>query len=229
MITLYSYPELFTVADNNPYGLKVFAFMKLARLEFTHEHALDAKSAPREQLPYIIDGDRTVGDSDGIISYLTTRYGLSMDSALHDAQRTTHHFIRRTLDDLYWVMSYSRWRDPRFWPPFRDEMLKTHPALTEVGMNAARDYNFQRYQYQGIGRYQPDEVYARGIADLQALASVTPSGGFLFGPQPSSIDAAVYGFIANILYYRIDTPLKGFLETCPGLVRLTDAVHSRVA
>ena len=30
MITLYSYPRLFGVADNNPYGLKVFAFIRLA-------------------------------------------------------------------------------------------------------------------------------------------------------------------------------------------------------
>ena len=30
MLTLYSYPELFGVADNNGYGLKVFAFLKLA-------------------------------------------------------------------------------------------------------------------------------------------------------------------------------------------------------
>ena len=29
MLTLYSYPELFGVADNNGYGLKVFAFLKL--------------------------------------------------------------------------------------------------------------------------------------------------------------------------------------------------------
>ncbi len=27
MLTLYSYPELFGVADNNGYGLKVFAFL----------------------------------------------------------------------------------------------------------------------------------------------------------------------------------------------------------
>ena len=33
MITLYSYPELFGVADNNGYGLKVFAFLKLAGQE----------------------------------------------------------------------------------------------------------------------------------------------------------------------------------------------------
>jgi hypothetical protein len=53
MITLFSYPELFGVADNNPYGLKVFAFMKLWKLRFGHEHIFDAKSAPRGQLPYI--------------------------------------------------------------------------------------------------------------------------------------------------------------------------------
>jgi hypothetical protein len=29
MLTLYSYPELFGVADNNGYGLKVFAFLRL--------------------------------------------------------------------------------------------------------------------------------------------------------------------------------------------------------
>jgi len=32
MITLYSDPELFGVADNNPFGFKAFAFLKLARV-----------------------------------------------------------------------------------------------------------------------------------------------------------------------------------------------------
>ena len=30
MPTLFSYPGLYGVADNNPYGLKVFAFLKLS-------------------------------------------------------------------------------------------------------------------------------------------------------------------------------------------------------
>jgi hypothetical protein len=29
LLTLYSYPGLFGVADNNPFGLKVHAFLKL--------------------------------------------------------------------------------------------------------------------------------------------------------------------------------------------------------
>src|SRR3954454_14737936 len=55
MLTLYSYPELYGVADNNGYGLKVFAFLKLARVPFVHEHIFDASAAPRGQLPYVVD------------------------------------------------------------------------------------------------------------------------------------------------------------------------------
>src|SRR3982750_490013 len=100
MITLYSYPGLFGVADNNPFGLKVFAFLKLAGLQFAHEHIFDAKSAPRGQLPCIVDGCITVGDSDAIISSVTAKYAVVMDIRLTDAQRTTDLLLRRTLDDL---------------------------------------------------------------------------------------------------------------------------------
>ena len=47
MLTLYSYPPLFGVADNNGYGLKVFAFLKLAQVPFVHQHIFDASAAPR--------------------------------------------------------------------------------------------------------------------------------------------------------------------------------------
>ncbi len=166
MLTLYSYPELFGVADNNPFGLKVFAFLKLAGVAFRHEHIFDATAAPRGQLPYIVDDGEHVGDSDTIIAHVIAKYRLPIDSALTQAQRNTDLMVRRTLDDLYWVMSYSRWKDPQFWPLFRDAMLGAHASLTVDGMEAARKYNFERYRYQGIGRYEPQDVYTRGIADL---------------------------------------------------------------
>jgi glutathione S-transferase len=228
MLTLYSYPELFGVADNNPFGLKIFAFLKLVGLPFRHEHIFDAKAAPRGQLPYIDDDGKHVGDSDGIIAHLVDRYRLPIDSALTDAQRNADLMIRRTLDDLYWVMSYSRWKDPQFWPQFRDAMLGAHPSLTADGMEAARKYNFERYHYQGIGRYEPQDAYKRGIADLGAIAGLIPERGFLFGPQPTSVDTGLYGFVANIYFYDIDTPLKQFVVSHRNLVRHCNAIHEAV-
>src|SRR5215831_14476192 len=93
MLTLYSYPELFGVADNNGYGLKVFAFLRLAGVPFRHEHIFDASSAPRGQLPYIVDDGETIGDSDTIIAHLIAKYRLTIDAKLTAAQRDTDHLI----------------------------------------------------------------------------------------------------------------------------------------
>ena len=100
MITLYSYPELSGVADNNGYGLKVFAFLRLAGVDFTQEHVFDASAAPRGQLPYIVDDAEEIGDSDTIIAHIIAKYRLGMDDGLTPRQRDTNHLILRMLDDL---------------------------------------------------------------------------------------------------------------------------------
>jgi hypothetical protein len=229
MITLYSYPELFGVADNNGYGLKVFAFLRLAGVPFTHEHIFDASKAPRGQLPYIVDDGETIGDSETIIAHVIANYRPAIDAALTVAQRDTDLLVTRMLDDLYWVMSYSRWKDERYWPAFRDALIKQHPSLTEAGLLKAREFNFQRYHFQGIGRYAPEAAYARGLADLAVLAHLIPAEGYVHGPTPASIDAGIYGFIANILFYDIETPLKQFVVAQGNLVGHCRAIHKEVA
>ena len=229
MLTLYSYLTLFGVADNNGYGLKVFAFLKLAGVPFAHEHIFDASKAPRGQLPYIVDGTDTVGDSETILKFVTGKYRLAIDAALTNAQRTQDLLITRMLDDLYWVMSYSRWKDERYWPLFRDALLREHPSVTKEGLAKAQEFNFQRYYYQGIGRYDPDAAMARGLADLGALARLIPQHGYVHGERPTGIDAGIYGFVANIYFYDIDTPLKQFVAAHDNIVRHCRAIHAAVS
>ena len=228
MLTLYSYPELFGVADNNGYGLKVFAFLKLAGVPFTHQHLFDASKAPRGQLPYIVDDGEVVGDSETIIAHCIGKYHVGIDADLTQTQRTTNHLVTRMLDDLYWVMSYSRWKDERFFPAFRDGFMAQHAQIDEAGLNKAKEYNAQRYYFQGIGRYTPEQAYARGLADLQVLADLIPADRYLHGAKPGSIDAGIYGFIANIHFFPIPTPLKAFVTSHANLVRHCEAIHAAV-
>jgi glutathione S-transferase len=228
MIVLYSYPELFGVADNNGYGLKVFAFMRLAGAPFSHEHIFDASAAPRGQLPYIIDDGEAIGDSEIIIAHLISKYRLSIDAQLNAHQHDTGHLVTRMLDDLYWVMSYSRWKDERYWPTFRDALIREYPNLTEDALLKAREFNLERYYYAGIGRYAPNDAYARGLADLQVLANLIPMQGYVHGSKPTSIDAGIYGFLANIYFFDIDTPLKQFVTSQQNLVRHCRAIHEAV-
>jgi glutathione S-transferase len=228
MITLYSYPALFGVADNNGYGLKVFAFMRLAGLRFVHEHVFDASAAPRGQLPYIIDDGEAVGDSETIIAHLIRKHRLTIDAALGPRERNLNLLVTRLLDDLYWVMSYSRWQDERHWPVFREALVREHSNLTEEVLAKARVFNLQRYYFQGIGRYSQDAAYARGLADLGVLADLVPAGGYIHGANPTSIDAGIYGFIANIYFYDIDTTLKQFVCSRENLLRHCTAMHETV-
>lgn len=229
MLTLYSHPPLFGIPDSNPFGLKVHAFLRLCGIPFRCEHRLDAGGAPRGQLPYIVDGGEVIGDSDTIIDHVIRRYGLTVDYALTLAQRGTHLLIRRTLDDLYWAMCYARWQDEQFWPVFRDAVLTQFPAATPAILEAARRHQIERCRAQGIGRFDITSIYRRGIDDIDTLADLVPETGFVFGPAPTSIDAAVYGGIATIHLVEIDTPLRRAVAAHDNVVAHCSAIHALIS
>jgi hypothetical protein len=110
----------------------------------------------------------------------------------------------------------------------RDALIREHPTVTEAGLRKAQEFNFQRYYFAGIGRYAPGEAYARGLADLRVLADLIPADGYVHGPKPTSIDAGIYGFLANIYFYDIDTPLKQYVTSRQNLVRHCRAIHETV-
>jgi len=224
MITLYSYPTLFGVADNNGYGLKVFAFLRFVGLPFVHEHLFDASGAPRGQLPYIVDEGETIGDSDAIVAHLVRKYRLTIDAALSARERDLDLLVTRLLDDLYWVMSCSRWKDERYWPLFRAAMMREHPRLTEEGMIKAREFNGQRYYFQGIGRYAP------GARSRRSRRSGRPrsSGGLRARTAADQHRCRHLRVHRQYLFLDIDTPLKQFVCARPNLVRHCTSVQDAV-
>ncbi len=223
MVVLYSYPQLFGLPDNNPFGLKVDTFLRLAKIPYKHEHIVDTKNAPRGQLPYIVDGDKTVSESNEIIRYLTNRYQISLDADLSEAQKNIQFLVIRMLDShLYWVMSYSRWQDDRFWPLFKTEFLKQVPDLPETVLESAQKYNIEKYHYQGIGRYSKEQVYQSGIDDLKVINSLLADKDFFFGESVHTIDACCYGYLANIFYFDINTPIKDYIL---GQKKLSGYIH----
>jgi hypothetical protein len=60
------------------------------------------------------------------------------------------------------------------------------------------------------------------------LARLVPANGYVHGPRPTSIDAGIYGFIANIWFFDIDTPLKQFVAAHGNLVRHCETIHAVV-
>ena len=229
MLTLYSYPALFGVADNNGYGLKVFAFLKLAGVPFRHEHIFDASAAPRGQLPYIVDAGETIGDSDAIIAHVTAKHRLTIDAGLTGAQRDTDHLVTRMLDDLYWVMSYSRWKDERFWPLFRAALLREHPSLTEAGLSKRRRSSISSAIISRASAATPPTPPMRAGSRICRCwpISFRRAAMCMGASRPASTPASM-DFIANIYFYEIETPLRQFVVAHDNIVRHCRAIHDAV-
>lgn len=227
MIILYSYPQMFGLPDNNPFGLKVDTFLRLATIDFETKHILDTKNAPRGQLPYVDDEGEIITESNHIFHYLSERYHVQLDNHLTALQKTNSFLITRMLDNhLYWVMSYSRWQDERYWPLFKAEFLRQFPETLESTLEKARKYNIEKYRYQGISRYDVKDIYQSGIEDLASIAFYLGKNDFIFGEKPHTIDASCYGFLANIFYFEINTPLKEFISSEISLIEYINRMRS---
>jgi glutathione S-transferase len=68
-----------------------------------------------------------------------------------------------------------------------------------------------------------------GIDDLRVVADLLGDTGYVFGPAPAAVDAAIYGFVANTYFYDINAPLKQYVLSRPALVRHCEAIHQRVS
>lgn len=85
-------------------------------------------------------------------------------------------------------------------PVSRCTTIRASPRRVDEGQES----DAQRYYYQGIGGFEADVEMARGLAIRHS---------YVHGDRPTSIDADIYGFVANICFYDIETPLKEFVVT----------------
>jgi glutathione S-transferase len=216
-ITLYQFPTAFGLPNASPFCMKVETYLRMAGIDYAARCGMYQLRAPKKKLPYIADGGRIVADSHIILDYLKSTYGDPLDAALTPAQQARGTAILRLLEDsLYWTLLYARWIDARGWPLTRQAFFSALPMpLVWIVPPLARRGIARQLHAQGSGRHQPEEIYAIGSADLAALSLLLGEQAYFLGDQPSSVDAAAYAFLANILAPtaracgRVTTPEAG--------------------
>lgn len=207
MLKLLVFPPALGVRNASPFCLKAQALLAMSRLPHRLEQAFPFKG-PRGKLPVLIDGDTIIPDSALIQRHLALRHGVEFDQGLSPAQLGEAHPYRRLAEEhLYWVIVYSRFVD-------HAEMTRAAffagipwPARRLV-FRAARAGILAEMRGHGIGRHDPADIYAFGAADLDAIAARLGDRPFFFGDRPTSIDASLYGVLANIVAPPMETPLK---------------------
>jgi len=225
VIELYQFAPAWGM-NLSPFCLKVEIYCQLAGIPYEARSTMPFKG-PRGKLPYIIDQSRSVPDSGKIIEYLKAMYGDRLDAQLSEEERAMGHLLRRVCEEsLYFAIVYSRWLDDRYWPKVRQVFFGSLPMGARSLVSAIARHGIRKSLIgQGYGRYQQEEVYEAGTADLTAIACQLNQRRYAAGTRLTSFDATLYAFLFNILHVPLETPLKKEAAKHPVIGGYLDRVH----
>ena len=228
MIKLYKFGPAWGLPDPSPFCLKVETYLRMAGLDY-EAVAGSVLKAPKKKLPYLEDGGETVADSGFILDHLRRRYGDPLDARLTPAQHALALAVRRLLEEhLYWVALYSRWLEDDNWAQVRPLFFSGLPwPLRALVAERVRVQTRRALYAQGLGRHNRAEVYRLGADDLAALAALLGEHDYLLGEAPTSVDATLYGFLANLLVPPLESPLRDAARAHANLAAYTERMRAR--
>lgn len=230
MITLHTMPGTDKVESMSPFCMKVEVYLKLQKVPYK-VFLGDPRKAPKGKLPIIEVDGRRIADSSAILAYLEDQSDKPLDRALDAAGRARSHVLKRLFEEsLYFVLVWSRWGDDAGWEEVRPRIEKIIPApLRWLVPGIIRKKVIASTVAQGVGRHTPDEIYALGKADLEAVAALLGEGPYLLGGEVHVIDVVAYAFLANILRWPKPSPLTDTARALPGLEAYVTRIEAQLA
>lgn len=229
MIKLYQFAPAFGLPNASSFCLKLETYLRMAKIPFESVYGIEMGKAPKGKMPYIVDGDKTIGDSNFIIDYLKQTYGDPLDAHLTLSDRAIALAMRRLIEEnLYWVMVHNRWIESANWEKTKAVFFSDLPPLLKAFVpNLARKDTQKKLQGHGMGKHSSAEIYQIGMADLHALSDFLADKPFFLGEKPTSLDASAYGILANILGSPFDSPVKDRAHQLNNIVAYRDRIRHR--
>ncbi len=229
MLKLHQFAPAFGLPNASSFCLKLETYLRMAEIPFESVYGMDMGKAPKGKMPYIVDGDKIIGDSNFIIDYLKQTYGDRLDTHLTAVDRAIALAMRRLIEEnLYWAMVYSRWQEPANWEKTKAALFgDLPPLLKSIVPNIVRNKTRQKLQGHGMGKHSAAEIYAIGSADITALSDFLADQPFFFGSQPTTLDASAYGILTSILRTPLESPLKDQAQQLANLTAYCDRMRDR--
>ena len=230
MITLHqpSPPGWERVGNMSPYCLKLEAWLRLAKIPYQVK-APNFSKAPKGKIPYIYDDARnlTMGDSGLIIEDLKKTYNVTIDQKLTPEQAAISVAVQRMLEEhLYFGGVRTRWGDEESFSYVKGFFMKVlPPVIGGLILSQIRKGVLKATYSQGMGRHSREDLEALCRADIDALSALLGDKPFLLGAEPTTIDATIYGFMANFLWVPWTNDLKTYGISKVNLVAHTERMH----
>ena len=228
-LRVFTFTADFGLPAGGPFDLKLLAWLKLAGIPYEQTFQDDTRKAPKRKNPWIeLDGER-IGDTEIIIDLLGKRFGVDLDQGLSAEQRALGHAWRRTFEEhFHQVLEWELLIHPAGAAHMKASMTaKMPPVVGPVVFNMMRSQMGKQLHARGLARHSPEIIERKGRADVDALATFLDDRPYLVSESATSFDAAVFGLLAPVVYWPMDTPVARHARAVPSLKRYCDRMKEQ--
>lgn len=220
MLKLITFPAAFGEPSASPFGAKAMCLLQLSGQEWQAKYASDPRKTPNGKLPILIDGDKTIADSDCIRDHLEATYNIDFDAGLTSEQRAISRAILRMVEEhVYFVLVSDRWLNDDNWAVLKKEFFSEIPKIINGFVtNMIRKKTREQVTAQGVARHSPAEQAVRAGKDITAIEVLLADKPFLFGDTPSAADASVVPILRAIAASPTATALRDRVKGNEGLM-----------
>ncbi|XP_055046250.2 failed axon connections homolog [Misgurnus anguillicaudatus] len=188
------------VPSLSPFCLKIETYLRMADLPY--QNYFDGKLSPQGKMPWIAYNQEQVCGTDFIIDFLEEKLGVNLNSNLSPQEKAISRAITKMVEEhFYWTIAYCQWVDN---VEETQKMLATNGPLSDllkwILSQVTGGIVKQEMYGHGIGRFSKEEVYTQMEKDMRTLATLLGNKKYLMGPEISTVDAAVFGHLAQAMW-----------------------------
>jgi len=233
IINLIQFPRPEIIPTASPYALKLETWLRMTKLNYVNVSNELTKGSSKGQIPFIEVNGRQFADSNLIIDHLSQMYNVSIDRNLNTKERAEARALTVLIEEsLIRVLIADRSRNFAW--------LASDQGLAHY-LGGIKKFVFQkivikkiqasmksRSHVHGYGRLTLDELDEVAKKDLTALSNFLGDKRFLFGDRPSTVDATLFGTLAQFVFTPINSDkIRPFIEqNTPNLVEFVNRIKA---
>ncbi|KAE8602849.1 hypothetical protein XENTR_v10014151 [Xenopus tropicalis] len=188
------------VPSLSPFCLKIETYLRMADLPY--QNYFDGKLSPQGKMPWIEYNHTRVSGTEFIIDFLEEKLGVNLNKHLNPHQRAVSRAVTKMVEEhFYWTLAYCQWVENL---DETQKMLNITGPLSDllkwILCHLTKGIVKREMYGQGIGRFSEEEIYRLMEKDMRSLAGLLGDKKYLMGPKFSTLDATVFGHLAQAMW-----------------------------
>jgi glutathione S-transferase len=228
-LRVFTFSPHWGLPSAGPFAIKLLAWLELAKIPYEQVIEDNPSKGPKGKNPWIeLDGE-PMGDSELIIDFLSEKYGVDLDAGLNAEQKAIGLAWRRAFEEhFHQVLEWELFVHPAGAAYIRKALVAQMPPVIGPLIFSVLSSRLSKQLYaRGLARHTPDVIAAKGRADVDAVSAFLGDRPFLLGDQPGIADTAVFGQLAPLVYWPMQTPVASHAKTLRNVVAYCERMRER--